>query len=79
LNTPDQVNSPDHYTHGGIETWDYVLAKQGVRGTLWYCMGNVLKYVSRAPYKGKELEDLKKAQWYINRMVELVEKDKHDL
>lgn len=70
----DQVNSPDHYTHGGIETWEYILAKLGANGFLAYCSGNVIKYVSRAPYKGKELEDLKKAQWYINRMVDLLEK-----
>lgn len=69
----DQVNSPDHYTHGGIETWEYLLAKMSKNGAMWYCMGNVLKYVSRGPYKGKWLEDLKKAQWYITRMIELLE------
>lgn len=71
----DEVNSPDHYTHGGIETWDYILAKLGRTGALWYCIGNVLKYASRAPYKGKALQDWKKAQWYVNRIVELLEKD----
>lgn len=68
----DLVNSPDHYTHGGIETWDYLLAKMGRDGAFWYCLGNAIKYLSRAPYKGKMLEDLKKAQWYVNRMVELL-------
>ena len=67
----DLVNSPDHYTHGGIETWDYLVAKMGLEGAFWYCLGNSIKYLSRAPYKGKMLEDLKKAQWYVNRMVEI--------
>jgi len=61
LNTPDLVNSPDHYTHGGIETWSYLVAKMGKKGAFWYCLGNAIKYLSRAPYKGKMLEDLKKA------------------
>lgn len=68
----DRINSPDHYTHGGIETWEYILAKMGETGAFWYCMGNVIKYVSRAPYKGNLEEDIKKAQWYINKMVIIV-------
>lgn len=69
----DMVNSPKHYTEGGIETWDFVVAKLGKNGAVWYCIGNVIKYVSRGPWKGNFLEDLKKAQWYLNRAVELLE------
>jgi hypothetical protein len=60
----DNVNSPTHYVTGGIETIDYIEAK-----ALNYNLGNVVKYVSRSDYKGKKLEDLKKAQWYLSREV----------
>jgi hypothetical protein len=66
----DQVNHPDHYTTGGIETIDFIEAKQ-----LGYHLGNVIKYVSRAPYKGRELEDLKKARWYLDREIDRVQAD----
>jgi hypothetical protein len=62
--TEDNVNSPAHYVTGGIETIDYIEAK-----SLNYNLGNVVKYVSRSDYKGKKLEDLKKAQWYLNREI----------
>lgn len=64
----DMVNSPDHYTAGGIETIDFIEAKQ-----LGYHLGNVVKYVSRAPHKGRQLEDLKKAQWYLDREIDRLE------
>ena len=70
---PDMVNSPNHYTVGGIETIDFIEAKQ-----LGYHLGNAVKYISRAPHKGREIEDLKKAVWYINREIERLEADKHD-
>lgn len=66
----DNVNSPKHYTTGGIETIDYIRAKLGVSGTIAYCMGNVIKYTSRWQDKNG-LEDLKKAQWYLNYAIEL--------
>jgi hypothetical protein len=67
---PDPVNSPEHYTSGGIETIDFIEAKE-----LDYNLGNVVKYITRAGKKNvKKLEDLKKAQWYINRAVENLEK-----
>ena len=67
----DMVNSPSHYTAGGIETWEYLVAKLGRTGARSYCIGNVLKYVSRAPHKGKFLEDMRKARWYLDRIIEL--------
>ena len=60
----DNVNSPTHYTTGGIETIDFIEAK-----SLNYNLGNVVKYVSRSDYKGRKLEDLKKAQWYLSREI----------
>lgn len=65
----DMVNHPPHYKTGGIETIDFIEAKN-----LGYNLGNVVKYISRADYKGDRLENLKKAQWYINREVQLASK-----
>jgi hypothetical protein len=67
----DNVNSPTHYVTGGIETIDYIEAK-----SLNYNLGNVVKYVSRSDFKGRKLEDLKKAQWYLNREIANMEKSK---
>ena len=68
----DMVNSPEHYTVGGIETIDVICAKLGGNdSTQWlgYLLGNILKYVTRASYKGKYREDLKKAAYYLNRLI----------
>lgn len=61
----DNVNHPAHYKQGGIETIDFIEAKN-----LSYHLGNVVKYITRADHKGNKLEDLKKAQWYLNRAIE---------
>ena len=58
----DPVNSPAHYTIGGIETIDFIEAKE-----LNYHLGNAVKYIVRAEHKGKKKEDLEKAIWYLNR------------
>jgi prolyl-tRNA editing enzyme YbaK/EbsC (Cys-tRNA(Pro) deacylase) len=65
----DKVNSPSHYKVGGIETIDFIEAKK-----LDYHLGNVVKYISRADHKDEKLENLKKAQWYLNRAVSNLEK-----
>lgn len=65
----DNVNHPAHYKVGGIETIDFIEAKN-----LGYHLGNVVKYVTRADHKGNKLEDLKKAQWYLNRELENLSK-----
>lgn len=67
----DMVNHPAHYKTGGIETIDFIEAK-----SLSYNLGNVVKYITRADYKGNKIEDLKKAQWYLNREVSNLEKSK---
>ncbi len=60
----DMVNSPSHYTAGGIETIDYIESKQ-----LDFHLGNAVKYISRAKMKGTYKQDLQKAIWYINRAI----------
>jgi transposase-like protein len=62
------VNHPPHYTAGGIETIDFIEAKN-----LNFRLANVVKYVSRASHKGKQLEDLRKAQWYLSREIMALE------
>ena len=62
----DIVNRPKHYTDGKIEVIEFIEDKK-----LGYCLGNVIKYVARAGKKDptKEVEDLKKAEWYIKRRI----------
>jgi hypothetical protein len=67
--THDIVNSPSHYTDGGIETIDYIQAKLSPEEFRGYCLGNAFKYLSRAGKKGDATVDLKKAQWYIDRIT----------
>jgi len=76
INTPDQyeiVNHPTHYTFGGIETLDFIEAKG-----LNYHLGQVVKYISRADYKGARITDLKKARFYLNREIALSEIDRRE-
>ena len=60
----DAVNHPSHYTRGKIEVIDFIEDQQ-----LPYHLGNVVKYVARAGYKGDKMEDLKKARWYLDRYI----------
>jgi len=65
----DNVNHPAHYKVGGIETIDFIEAKQ-----LNYNLGNVVKYITRADHKGNTSEDLLKARWYLNREIAKINK-----
>ena len=71
----DAVNHPPHYTTGGIETLDVIRAKMSSDRFQGYLMGNVLKYLLRCEYKEKRLEDIKKAQFYLNALVEEMDKN----
>ena len=66
---PDMVNSPPHYTAGGIETIDYIKAKLSPEGYRGYLQGNLLKYASRIGKKGSD--DAGKAAWYADRLDKL--------
>ena len=59
----NDVINPNHYKQGNIEVIDFILDQE-----LNYLEGNVIKYVSRYKYKNG-LEDLKKAQWYLNKIM----------
>ena len=69
----DAVNRPAHYTDGKIEVIDFIEDKK-----LGFCLGNAVKYISRAGKKDptKEVEDLKKAVWYIERRIKEIEESK---
>lgn len=60
----DMVNHPPHYQHG-IEPIEFIESHN-----LNFNLGSAVKYIARAPYKGNELEDLKKAKWFIEREIE---------
>ena len=68
----DPVNHPAHYTAGGIECLDSIEAAvcKYEKPMHAFLAGQVIKYIWRAPLKGKYYEDLKKAQFYLNRMIE---------
>ena len=65
----DAVNKPPHYNNGGIEAIDYIGQQLGDHVTA-YLEGNVLKYLHRHKYKGNPQQDLEKARWYLDRLIE---------
>lgn len=73
MNKVDVVNRPAHYTSGSIEPIDFIISHD-----MNFNRGNVIKYVTRAGKKGSnveyEIEDLKKAKWYIDREIERLTK-----
>ena len=70
----DMVNHPPHYMVGGIETIDYMEAKSTPEEIRGHLRLTALKYLSRTGYKDDAIQDLKKAQWYLNKLIETLEK-----
>ena len=64
----DNVNSPAHYRQGGIECIEAIKASMSEEGFRDYLKGNVMKYIWRYEHKGKAIEDIEKAIWYLNRL-----------
>ena len=69
----DNVNKPTHYNQSGIECIDAIQAATG-DGYEYYLQGNILKYLWRYRYKNG-IEDLRKAQWYLNKLIEVSDAD----
>ena len=67
----DMVNSPPHYNKAGVECIEAIRAATG-DGYEYYLQGNIMKYLWRYRYKNGT-EDLKKAQWYLDKLLEEVE------
>ena len=69
--TPEQwdaVHQPPHYRVGEVEAIDYIQQQLGT-GVRDYLLGNVHKYLHRHRFKGQALEDLRKANWYLQRLL----------
>ena len=66
----DNVNNPAHYGQGKIECIDYIQDFLTHEEFVGYLRGNVAKYLHRWRYKNG-LEDLRKAQWYLNKMIDV--------
>ena len=65
----DNVNHPDHYTQGEIETIDVIQhLTSDLKGIKAVCIGNVVKYVMRCNYKNG-WEDVEKAKWYLDKFM----------
>jgi len=62
------IQHPTHYNQGKIEVIDFIIDQK-----MGFCDGNVVKYVSRFRHKGRPLEDLKKAKFYLETLIELYE------
>jgi hypothetical protein len=73
----DPVNHPSHYTQGNIECIDAMQAAYGKESVMHFCKCNAFKYQWRFDKKNGE-EDIKKAQWYQNKFLELKRELKHD-
>ena len=67
----EKVNSPSHYTKGDIEVIDIIKQlTQGYEPFEAYLVGNAIKYLARANFKENKQQDLEKAQWHINKLLE---------
>ena len=66
----EMINHPEHYNAGAIEVIDVIEDWE-----LDFHLGNAIKYIARAEHKGKYKEDIKKAIWYLNRKLEILDKE----
>lgn len=68
MTAKDDVNHPEHYTVYPYECWE-------IARTYWFtpALQNVWKYIYRAPFKGSQKKDLRKAIWYLDREVEAID------
>ena len=68
----EEVDHPPHYTYGGIETIDFIEAKNLNTN---HNLATAVSYISRAPFKGSMLKDVRKAQWYLDREAKRLERE----
>lgn len=72
----DNVNHPEHYSQEGHECFDVMQATQPQAYMEGFCICNAFKYLYRHANKG-QLEDIKKAKWYIDKYIDIVESWNH--
>lgn len=65
----DAVEKPAHYNNGNIECIEYLKDNMSWDAYTGYLEGNCKKYLHRWRYKQKPIEDLKKARWYLDRLI----------
>ena len=68
----ESINHPNHYNFGKIEVIDFLKDQKIAKD---FCVGNVIKYVSRYKHKEKPIEDLKKARWYLEYLIDILENE----
>ena len=76
----DEVAKPPHYTQGSIECLDAIdsmLDRDGGDGVVDFYRAQIVKYIWRLPYKGSPLVDAKKADFYLRRMIKVLELAEH--
>ena len=73
------VDKPFHYNTGKIECIDAIRASMSSIEFRGHLKATVEKYIWRYNYKGKPLQDLEKAQWYLNKLIEEVKNDKESI
>lgn len=66
----EMINHPKHYTQGTIEVSDFIIDQK-----LDFLAGNIVKYVCRHKFKGTPVQDLKKARWYLDKLIEVASKE----
>ena len=70
----DSVNSPKHYNQGAIEAIDAIRASMSLIEFKGYLKGNIEKYLWRYDSKGNPKQDLRKAKWYLEKLIETYDK-----
>ncbi len=68
LNETDLITNPPHYTNGSIEPIDFITSNN-----MNFLEGNVVKYLTRYPYKGSSVADLHKCRFYLNKLIAEIE------
>ena len=68
----DNVCNPEHYNTGNIECIEAIEESMSSVAYKGYLKGNCMKYLWRYDYKGKQVEDLQKCQWYLARLTQVV-------
>lgn len=74
--TDKNIINPEHYTGSKVECIDAIKAMLGGYGFCCYLRGNIIKYLWRMHHKGNMAQDLKKAEWFLNRLIEEIGTDK---
>ena len=73
MQTNDPIN-PNHYKEGDVECIEAIKSSLNTEAFHGYLKASVMKYLWRFDYKGKAVEDLNKAKWYLDKLIEHMDK-----